>query len=68
MAAFMFTLLGVILGLAGIAGWAVYLTVTSPSRSEAHLARLEELRAERRIQQLTQDAVAQMLHIARDGR
>jgi hypothetical protein len=68
MTAVLFLLLGVALTLAAIVGWAVYLTATSAGRTEAQLARLERLRAERRIHQLTQDAVAQMLSIARNGR
>jgi hypothetical protein len=64
----LFILLGVILTLGAIVGWATYLAVTGPSRAEAQLARLEQLRAERRIQQLTQDAVAQMFDIARGRR
>ena len=64
----LYVLLGVVLTLGAIVGWATYLTVTGPSRAEAHLARLEQLRAERRIQRLTQDAVAQMLDIARGRR
>jgi hypothetical protein len=68
MAGLLFILLGVVLTLGTIVGWAVYLTVTGPARSEAQLARLEQLRAERRIQQLTQDAVAQMFDIARGRR
>jgi hypothetical protein len=64
----LFILLGVVLTLGAIVGWAVYLNFTAPGRSEAQLTRLEQLRAERRIQQLTQDAVAQMLHIGRNRR
>lgn len=67
MTAVMFILLGVALTLAAIVGWAVYLTATSAGRTEAQLARLEQLRAERRLHRITQDAVAQMLSIARDG-
>jgi len=64
----LFILLGIVLTLGSIVGWVVYLAVTGPAQAEAQLARLEQLRAERRIQQLTQDAVAQMLSIARTGR
>ncbi len=68
MAALLFILLGVILTLGAIVGWVIYLTVTGTARTEAQLARLEQLRAERRLHRITQDAVAQMLSIARDGR
>jgi hypothetical protein len=61
-------LLGVVLTLGTIVGWATYLTVTGPARAESQLARLEQLRAERRLQQLAQDAVAQMFDIARGRR
>jgi hypothetical protein len=68
MAELLCVLLGVVLTLSAIVGWATYLTVTGPARSEAELARLEQLRVERRIQRLTQDAVAQMFDIARGRR
>jgi high-affinity K+ transport system ATPase subunit B len=68
MTAVFFVLLGVALTLGVIVGWAVYLTATSAGRTEAQLARLEQLRAERQMHRITQDAVAQMLSIARVGR
>jgi hypothetical protein len=68
MTAIFFVLLGVVLTLGTIVGWATYLAVTGSARSEAQLMQLEQLRAERRIHRLTQDAVAQMLSIARNGR
>jgi hypothetical protein len=64
----LFILLGVVLTLGSIVGWVGYLTVSKSSRADAQLVRLEQLRAERRIQQLTQDAVAQMFDIARSRR
>jgi hypothetical protein len=68
MADLLFILLGMVVTLGTIVGWAVYLAVTAPGRPEAQLARLEQLQAERRIQQLTHDAVAQMFDIARGRR
>jgi hypothetical protein len=67
MTAIIFILLGVALTLGAIVGWAVYLTSTSAGRTEAQLARMQQLRAERRLHRITQDAVAQMLSIARSG-
>ncbi|MDQ1743465.1 MAG: hypothetical protein QOE23_1804 [Pseudonocardiales bacterium] len=68
MTAIFFLLLGMVLAFGTIVGLVVYLTVTGPARTEAQSARLEQLRAERRIHRLTQDAVAQMLDIARGRR
>lgn len=67
-AAVLFLLLGVALTLGTLVAWAMYLEITGPARTEAQLARLEQLRAERRLHRITQDAVAQMLSIARNGR
>ncbi len=68
MIALLFMLLGTILTLATIVGWVIYLTATSTARAEAQLARLEQLQAERRLHRITQDAVAQMLNLARGQR
>ncbi len=65
MSAIFFILLGMVLAVAIIAAWIIYLELTSASRVEAQLARMEDLRAERRLQAITQHAVDQMLRIAR---
>ncbi|MDQ1745489.1 MAG: hypothetical protein QOE23_3828 [Pseudonocardiales bacterium] len=65
MTAIFYLLVGMVLALGTIIGLVVYLTVTNPGMSKAQLARLEQLRAERRLHRITQDAVAQMLDIAR---
>jgi hypothetical protein len=68
MIAFLCFLLGVVVTLGALTGWAVYLAVTEPSAAPAtDLSHLTQLLAERRLQRLSQDAVTQMLHVARDG-
>jgi hypothetical protein len=68
MTAIFFLLVGMVVALGTIIGLVVYLTVTGPSRAEAQSARLEQLRTERRLHRITQDAVAQMFDIARGRR
>jgi len=66
MTAFLCFLLGVLMTLLALAGWLVYLAVTTPAPDGAELTQLTQLAAERRLHQLRQDAVAQLLHAARD--
>jgi len=67
MTAFLCFLLGVLMTLLALAGWLVYLAVTAPAPDVAELPQLTQLAAERRLHQLRQDAVAQLLHAARNA-
>ena len=58
-------LVGVVLGIGGLLVW-VRIDGAAASRARArNRARLEQQRSEARIQQITQDAVQQMLNLAR---
>jgi len=60
--------LGVLTTLVGLAAGAVYLAMTAPPHAADPLTRLTQLQAEHRLQGLAQDALAQMMSIARNGR
>jgi hypothetical protein len=71
MVGFFCFLLGVLLTLAVVIGYGIYLAVTTPEHycaSADHLAHLTQLQAEHRLHQLAQTAMAQMLQAIRPER
>jgi len=65
MIAFLCFLLGVLLTLMALAGWAMYLALTEPPPTADHLSRLTQLQAEQQLHRLRQEAVTQLLQAVR---
>ncbi len=66
-AALLLIALGVVLGIGGLVAYAVAADGVDQRREAIRHAQAQQRRSEARIQQITQDAVQQMLDAARHG-